>query len=91
MRKVPPGIALMVVMLLLGCASADPMPQSPTYKTSEGRTCATDCQRRYVDCVRVWKYAGSFSSVPTARVNECRLMLGECYEFCLEEDKPSSP
>ena len=91
MRNVLPVIAMIFLWVILGCATSDPMPQAPKYKTSEGRACATDCQRRYVDCVQAWKYAGSFSSVPTARVNECRLMLGECYEFCLEEDKPGSP
>jgi hypothetical protein len=85
-------LALVLLSLLFGCASTNlnPMPQSPDYTTSEGRTCASACQGDYVECVKAWQYSGSclgLGPVPADRVNECRLILDECYQFCLEEEK----
>ena len=87
MRNAVSVVATIIVLLLLGCAAAIPMPQSPSYNTSKGRVCAIECQRKYEGCVQAWKYTGSFSSASTERVNECRQILGDCYQFCLEDEK----
>ena len=91
MRSRVSALAVMFVCLLFGCASSIPMPQTPKYKTSLGRLCATDCQQNYESCVQAWKYTGTFSSAATERVNECRKLLGDCYQFCLEDEEQNSP
>ena len=87
MRNAVSVVATIIVFLLLGCATLIPMPESPQYNTSKGRLCAVECQRKYEGCVQAWKYTGSFSSASNERVNECRQILGECYQFCLEDEK----
>ena len=86
MRYAVAVVATIIVSFLLGCASSVPMPNSPEYNTSKGRQCATECQRKYEGCVQAWKYTGSFSSASTERVNECRQILADCYQFCLEDE-----
>ncbi len=90
-RSLVSALALTAVWLIFACASSTPMPQAPKYNTSEGRQCAKECQRKYESCVQAWKYTGSFSSASTDRVNDCRELLGDCYEFCLEDEKTNSP
>ncbi len=86
MRVAISVLAVTLVLFLFGCASLDPMPQPPKYATTDGRECALECQRKYEDCVQAWKYTGSFSSASTERVNECRQLLGDCYQFCLDDE-----
>ena len=85
------NLALLVLLLLFGCVSTNlkPMPQTPHYTTSPGRICASGCQGDYVECVKAWQYSRSclgLGPVPADRVDECRLILAECYQFCLEEE-----
>ena len=91
MRDAISVLAVTLVLFLFGCASLDPMPQPPKYNTTNGRECALECQRKYEACVQAWKYTGSFSSAATERVNECRQLLGDCYQFCLDDEKSMSP
>jgi hypothetical protein len=91
MRNAILVVAVIAVWSLFGCASSIPMPQTPNYTTSEGRECAMECQRNYEVCVQAWKYTGSFSSASTERVNECRHLLGDCYQFCLADEKQKAP
>ncbi|UCG13705.1 MAG: hypothetical protein JSU72_04310 [Deltaproteobacteria bacterium] len=84
-------LALIMVCLVFGCAAPKiSLPDSPQYETSRGRDCAMKCQSNYVDCLRAWQYSETclgFGAIPSARVDDCRQLLGECYQFCSEEDK----
>ncbi len=91
MRNAASVAAVILVCLLFGCAASTPMPKTPEYRTTEGRACAAECQRNYESCVQAWKYTGSFSSASPERVNECRQLLGDCYQFCFEDEKTESP
>ena len=91
MRNTASVAAVIFVCLLFGCAASIPMPQTPEYRTTEGRACAAECQRNYESCVQAWKYTGSFSSASPERVNECRQLLGDCYQFCFDDEKTKSP
>ena len=75
--------------LIIGCAIT-PMPQMPRYKTSKGRKCAVECQRIYSDCIKKGTPQGDLFGAPRTpidRQEECRQMLNECYQLCLDEDE----
>ena len=86
------AILVISAFLLSGCAT-QPLPQMPQYETSEGRDCAMECQRSYLDCIDSWRNSEiclGLGPIPADRVNDCRQILDECYQLCTAEEKVKS-
>lgn len=77
---------LLVLVLLLGCARARPLPDMPTFQTGQGVECAKDCQKMHSWCISGC-VKGENKRARRTCFSQCGEKMGDCYELCSIEDR----
>jgi len=78
-------VLLVVVLILLGCATQGPVPVMPKYITEEGKACARLCQQTYPQCnLACSEMVGGLTTAKQREkcLNNCNQTLKDCYLTC---------
>jgi isopropylmalate/homocitrate/citramalate synthase len=74
---------LILLSVLIGCATQTTAPKMPEFTTEQAKDCARECQAAYAECVNACSQIGA----TTARQRKecfdyCSQMLIDCYKTC---------
>ncbi len=83
MRK---RVPVLVLILLFGCARAQPLPDIPALQTREGVECAQHCQKLHSWCISGCVKGENKRGRKTC-FSQCSEKLSDCYGLCAVRDR----
>ena len=78
-------VAAMAV-LLAACSSAPPVPETPAFKTKQGKACAEQCESEHSKCENTCKMIRGPTGGPARQrsncISACIRKTQDCYADC---------